>query len=212
MVLISLGYACRVRESIDRYNGFRRETNFFDWIISNFSFVLYVFQHLEKPEEFLTKDQFDNWGIFDYNPTHYYIVHNKLRFHSLHDLSTSNDYSNEMNLFIEKYRRRLKRLHETVLYATEKIHFIHMFENENHIPSVEEIYFFIVKIKEINSMCDFCIHLLVAPENHAYADQINKLKINENVEIHYMTSDPYVDPQKEQRRDLNWNEIYSKFL
>ena len=212
MVMISLGFACKVRESIDRFNGFRIETHFFDWIFTNFKTIAFILQHIEEPESFLTKDHFTNIGVFENNKSHYYLTHNFLKFESLHDLLVENKYyEEELDLFIEKYKRRLTRFHELILNSKEKIHFIHMFESEEQIPTVYEIYYFIMKIKEINSECNFCIHLLVAPENNKYTEKINQLHLNENVEIHYMISNPNIDARKEQRCDLNWNEIYATF-
>jgi hypothetical protein len=223
MVFISLGYNCKVRQSIDRFNGFRKETHFFDWVVSNFKFVLHTFQHFQEPEIFLEKDHFKNIGIFFFEPNHYYIAYkNKnLIFHSLHDLSINNSYDHEINIFIEKYKRRLKRLYELILNTKEKIHFIHMIDAENvtpitvltteeNIPTIDEINNFINKIKELNINCNFCLHLLIVPENYKYTEKINQLK-NENVEIHYMKSDPNIDPFYSERRDLNWEEIYSTF-
>ena len=54
----------------------------------------------------------------------------------------------------------------------------------------------------------FFIHILVPPEFHCYQDVINKCVITNNVDVVYMTSDPSIDPFKEQRRNLNWANIY----
>jgi hypothetical protein len=114
-------------------------------------------------------------------------------------------------------------LYELILNAKEKIHFIHMIDAENvtpieevptteeNIPTIGEINNFINKIKELNINCNFCLHLLIVPENYKYTEKINQLKMNENVEIHYMKSDPNIDPFYSERRDLNWEEIYSTF-
>jgi hypothetical protein len=78
----------------------------------------------------------------------------------------------------------------------------------NMIPSIEQIYYFVTKIKEINPECNFCLHLLVVPEINAYKDKINALVICTNVKVHYMISNSHYQSKNEQRQDLNWEETY----
>lgn len=212
MTLISLGFACKVRESIDRFNGFRVETNFFDWVITNFSTVLFVIQNIDNTSNFLTPDKFVKNGIFSNNLTHYTVNHTQLYFSSLHDFPVNMDYNVYMDTFLEKYTRRLQRLKEIILNNTEKIHFIHMIPFEHMIPSVEQIYFFIMKIKEINPTCNFCLHLLIPPELHNSANIINELIICPNVNAHYMIINSPNQPKNEQRLELNWTDIYKKIV
>ena len=208
-MLISLGCACRVRESIDRFNGFRVETNFFDWLITNFATVLFVIQNIDYPKNFLTSYKFIKKGVFSNNLTHNTVDHTQLYFSSLHDFPINIDYQVYMNTFLDKYKRRLQRL-KNIILNNEKIHFIHMICFEVSIPSIEQIYFFVTKIKELNPNCNFCLHLLIPPEIHNYANKINSLVICTNIKIHYMAvkSPHLIDCNPMQRLELNWDDTY----
>jgi hypothetical protein len=210
-MLISLGSACRVRESIDRFNNFRVETNFFDWLITNFATVLFIIQNIDHPQNFLTYDKFVQKGVFSNNLTHYTVDHTQLYFSSLHDFPVNMDYHVYMNTFLDKYKRRLQRL-KNIILNNEKIHFIHMICFESFIPSIEQIYFFVTKIKELNANCNFTLHLLIPPELHNQADKINLLVICTNVKIHYMVvNSPHLIESNMQRLELNWQDIYNSF-
>lgn len=214
MVFISLGTSCKVRESIDRYNGFRNETNFFDWILSNFITVLFVVEHIDNPDVFLTHDKFIKNHPSSNNPTHYIANHSQLYFSSLHDFPVDIEYNDYMISFLEKYKRRLLRLKNTIITNTEIIHFIHMIPFVSILPSIENIYFFIIYIQNISSSCRFYLHLLIPPELHVYAETIDTLSICHNVKIHYMVCN---NPSGElttdgSRIDLNWNAIYDRII
>lgn len=208
MTLISLGFACRVRESIDRFNEFRVETNFFDWIMSNFSTVLYVFQNIDNPELFLTKNHFKGQAPSENNKTHYIANHNQLYFMSLHDFPVEIPFNDYMPTFLETYKRRLLRLKNLILNSTEKLHFIHMIGFEQAIPTIADIYYFVLAVQKINSNCKFYLHLLIPPEFHHKSTVITQLLICGNIKVHYLTSNPSIEPNGQQRHDLNWSETY----
>jgi len=208
MVFISLGFACRVRESIDRFDGFRVETNFFDWLLTNFETVLFIIQNIDHPEKFLTKDKFIKNEPSSNNLTHYTLNHTQLYFSSLHDVPSDKPYDENCNLFIEKYKRRLKRLKDIILKPKETIHFIHMIPFPNMIPTIENVYYFIIAIQNINKDCSFYLHLFIPPELHQYKTKIDSLCICANIKAHYLTSVDPSQPKNEQRLDLNWKEKY----
>ena len=206
MVFISLGFACLVRQSIDGFNHYRVETNFFDWLMTNFSTVLLVFQNLDNPDKFLTTDKFIDKGILENNLTHRCVEHKQINFTSLHDFPAEQSYWDYVNTFIQKYSRRMARLKNIIQTSQEKINFIHYIAFPNYIPTIEEIYFFIIKVKEIKQNENFCLHLLIPPEIHHLMEKIDKLKICNNVKIHYMISDG--SRVNLQRTDLNFKAIY----
>jgi hypothetical protein len=208
MVFISLGFACRVRESIDRFNSFRVETNFFDWLLTNFSTVLYVMQNIDQPDKFLTAEKFVKKGAYANNLTHFTVDHNQLYLSSLHDFPSTMDYFAYMPSFLEKYRRRLERLKHIIVTSQETIQFMHMIAFPSTIPSTESIYYFVMAIKKMNENCKYYLHLLIPPDLHNYANQINSLVICPNIKIHYMYSIHKDVAMNEQRLDLNWNDVY----
>jgi hypothetical protein len=208
MTLISLGYACLVRQSIDQFNGYRVETNYFDWLLTNFTTILFILQHLEKPESYLTHDRFTDKGIESNNPTHRNVTHNELYFISLHDFPAEKGYWEYIQEFIEKYQRRANRLISIIKTCSEKINFIHYIAFKINIPTIEQIYFFIVEIQKINPYCNFCLNLLIPPDLYHEKGIIDILQINNNIKIHYMISDG--SPINLQRTDLNWNSVYNQ--
>jgi hypothetical protein len=209
MRFISLGFACRVRESIDRFNSFRSETNFFDWLLSNFITVVFIIQNINNPERFLTNNKFEKFQPSSNNLTHYTVKHTQLFFESLHDFPVNINYDECMVNFLEKYKRRLERLKNIIINGNEVIHFIHMIPFTSMIPSIENIYYFITGIQNINPKCKFYLHLLIPPDLHTNDEQINKLQICHNVKIHYMLSIDPSQPKNEQQLDLNWNDTYN---
>ena len=207
MPFISLGFACLVRQSIDIYNGFRVETNFFDWLMTNFKTVLFIIQHIDDLDAFLTYDRFSDKGMTDNNPTHRYVDHKELYLISLHDFPVHMDYWEYVPIFLEKYKRRAERLKNIIQTCEEKIDFMHYIPYEKDIPSIADIYHFVTTIKNINKDCNFCLHLCIPPELHIHKEQINELKICSNVEIHYLISND--EEITLQRTDLNWKDLYN---
>jgi hypothetical protein len=208
MVFISLGSACLVRQSIDIFNGFRGETNFFDWIMTNFTTVLFVFQHLNNPESFLTIEKFIDKGIISNNPNHRFIDHLQLNFSSLHDFPAEQSFLDYFKIFVDKYTRRMIRLKNLILNYKEGINYILYIPYCEFIPTIEQIFYFIINIREINPLCIFYIHLLIPPEINYEKEKIDKLEICNNVKIHYMISDGSII--NIQRTDLNFKEVYEK--
>lgn len=206
MVLISLGVACLVRQSIDIFNEFRVETNFFDWLMTNFTTALFIFQNLDNPNSFLTHDKFTDKGMTDNNPTHRFVQHNDLYMISLHDFPAEMDYWSYVEAFIEKYKRRMNRLKQIILTCQEKINFIHYVQFVKDIPTLEQVYLFLIAIQEMNPYCNFCLYILIPPELYSSHEEINKLQISNNIRIKYMQSNN--QPINLQRTDLNWKEIY----
>ena len=47
-LLIPLGSACLVRQSIDKYFNCGRATNLFDWNMTNFKTILHVIKNINK--------------------------------------------------------------------------------------------------------------------------------------------------------------------
>ena len=62
MKIISLGHACQVKFNIDRL--FKSdETNFFDWLVTDFKSVLYILKNIDN-EELISKSKFTDKEIF----------------------------------------------------------------------------------------------------------------------------------------------------
>ena len=211
MNLISLGNACKVRESIDRYNGAPQPTHIFDWVISDFDAVVEIIKSIANDEEILifNENSFINEGSHPNLPSHLCLSHKTLNFKSIHDVEVDKDYQTEYNLFINKYLRRAIRLRELVKNENSAIHFIYFICYEENIPSIEQIYYFIINIQKIRDKKPFFIHILIPPELSQFKKQIEQIGITEHVKFFYMTSFSNIDPVKEQRQDLNWYNLYN---
>ena len=211
MKLISLGNSCKVKESIDRFNQVKEETNIFDWVISNFSSVVHIFNSLahEQENELFHENKFINHGICPNNTINCALIHKDMQFQSIHDIHSDISYDLQKHAFIEKYRRRSRRLRETIQHYAQNIHFLYFISFKESIPTINEIYHFIIYTQKMRGNLPFIIHILVPPEFHCYRDVINTCIITTNVNVVYMTLDPSIDSFKEQRRNLNWIDIYT---
>ena len=219
-MIVSLGNCCKVREAIQRYiKKDSLETNMFDWVISNFNSVLYFIGNINKP---LIKDDFYDTKSQCY--THRIVEHKYIRFETLHDVVFNNPYKTEILILLDKYNRRLKRLHEIIL-SNNKLHFIHLVDfifnpklpNKNiYIPSLEELTTFDKLIKNINPNCNYYLHILIPPHhckiyqtnNLSYdKNEVEKLSSN-NVFIYFLTQDETIEPYLWQCRHWSWSDVF----
>ena len=185
--IISLGSACCMVQSIhdNVYNNigpiFRQPenaTNFFDWLITDFKFILYLFENLMfNDDNFLCVD---NFTFQDINASPQQLqggwsnVYRKVEFKdknigsiiSLHDVKKE---SNEIPMeFIEKYKRRFERLYNKIKNH-DTIYLMHCFDFqwlEPYFPLVSEIYKFFSACKTINPTCDVKLYFFVHPNYH----------------------------------------------
>lgn len=148
---ISIGRACCVKYQIDQYFG-KKETNFFDWLISSMNSVITVLK-CKNIDELLN---FNNIYI---NPKIPYskgntgkntrvVIRSLYRCISIHDVKT--DFNNDdIYDFIDKYKRRWNRMIEYIK-QDEKIYFIRFGEIKPHEKEQ-----FIQTILGINENCNF---------------------------------------------------------
>ena len=210
-LLIPLGSACLVRQSIDKYVKCGRETNLFDWNMTNFKTILYIIKNIDKP--FLADDFYDMNQIC---PTNHRIVsHKNLSFMIIHDFPINKTYTEYMPEFLEKYNRRKERLKRTILLKNKNIHFIHFLDinvsNTLYIPSLYEVYEFYNAIKSVNPDCKAHLHLLVHPDHNDKADIINKVLVSAYIHVYFMKrvypSNPNIN-ENIRGENWNWDEIY----
>ena len=221
-MLFPLGSACKVREAIQRFlikNSL--ETQMFDWVVSNFKTILYFIKNIDIP---LTEDDFIDTNNQPHG--HRIVHHKKVRFESIHDCNYQNSYEYELPLFLEKYNRRLNRL-KSYIVNNEKIDFIHLLDmsmndkNTNlqlYIPSVVEISEFFEAIQKINPFLHCNLHILVPPQHcmvyqtffNYDVNQLELLKINPNIFIHFLSQDENREPHREQCQHWSWHEVFEK--
>jgi hypothetical protein len=214
-LLIPLGSACLVRQSIDKYFNCGRATNLFDWNMTNFKTILHVIKNINKS---FVSDEFND--MKQICPTnHRMISHKYLSFMIIHDFPTDKSYEEYMPNFLEKYNRRRERLKQTILLKNKNIHFIHFLDinltGSIYIPSLQELYEFYSAIKSINPDCKAHLHLLVHPDYSNMAEEINKLIVSAYIHVYYMKRE-YPPPkninENTRGENWNWNEIYNSIV
>lgn len=200
-MILPIGSACRVRESYDRIIKIKRETNFFDWIVSNFETVLYFIKNIDKKIE--ADDIYDTNKLVPIINKRI-ICHKKVRIQFLHDMDGDKTYESQLPEFLDKLNRRLKRLKEHIKFNSY-IDFLHLVDASNssfdffynpefresniYIPSNKMIDKFVFYIKKINPNLDFKLNLLIYPEHSDENKDIIDSLNNKYLKIHYMTKD-----------------------
>ena len=218
-MLFPLGCSCKLRYSIERFTNEKKETNLFDWVLTNFDTIVY---YLENIDIEIRSDDFYDANISIYESK--IVNHKKIRFSSVHDFPLSINYEDNMIKFIDSINRRLKRFKSTILNC-KNIDFIHTldidteynfhynqeFRQSNiYIPTSNSINKFINLIKKLSSKLIFTLHILIPPDSDNYHDLIKPLENINNVKIHYLTKDDNIDPFMYQCRHWSWNDVYTK--
>lgn len=199
--VISLGSACCMVQNIhdNIYSNFGplfrqpdNATNFFDWLITDFKFITYLFEKLMfKDNKFLCVD---NFTFQDINASSQQLqggwsnIYRKVEFKyknigsmiSLHDVKKeSNEIPNE---FIEKYKRRFERLYDKIK-NNDIIHIMHCFDFQwlqPYFPLISEIETVFKSCKIINPLCEVKLYFFIHPnyhnnpvfENYKYIDYV----------------------------------------
>jgi hypothetical protein len=217
-MILSLGNSCKVKEAIQRYTNVKSQSQFFDWMLSNFDSVLYFMKNINTPIHgnnfYLTNEQYYE---------HKRLNHLHIRFDSLHDILCNQLYEIEKNKFIEKYNRRLIRFKNNII--DEKIiHFIHLVDfipnpilsnKPIYIPTIEEIKLFDKYIKNINPTCNYYLHILIPPQNckyYKYNFEYDKNEIlqlsSKNIFIYFLSQDHSIDSCNEQCHHWSWSDVF----
>uniref|UniRef100_A0AB39JDI7 Alpha-1,2-Fucosyltransferase n=1 Tax=Florenciella sp. virus SA2 TaxID=3240092 RepID=A0AB39JDI7_9VIRU len=204
--VISLGSACCMIHNIhcNIYNDlgplFRRPdnaTNFFDWLITDFKSILFIFENLMfKDNAFLCEN---NFTFKDVNASPQQLkggwskVYKKVEFKDknigsmiyLHDVKKECvDIPNE---FIEKYKRRFNRLYDKIKNH-DTIYFMHCFDFqwlEPYFPLVSEIEKIFESCKLINPLCNVKLYFFIHPKYHNNA-MFEEYKFIDNVELCFL--------------------------
>ncbi len=204
--IISFGSACCMVQNIhdNIYNKLgplyrqpENATNFFDWLITDFKFITYVFENLMfKDDSFLN---IDNFTFENINTTPEQLiggwskVYKKVEFKnkqigsmiSLHDVrKESNEIPND---FIEKYKRRFNRLYDKIKNHNT-IYFMHCFDFQwlkPYFPLVYEIEKIFETCKVINPICNIKLYFFIHPKYHNNLI-FNEYKFIDNVELCFL--------------------------
>lgn len=161
--IISIGSACVVRYTIDRFSE-KKETNFFDWLITDFKTLLTILKDIDN-RWFLTKDKFVCNGVW--TASEYKVEHKEIKLVSPHDVFSNNDYESQLDGFISKYNRRLDRL-KNYINGNNNLHMIqcldYQYTSEPYIVTQEDVNNFYNYINNINPNNKCFLHIVVPPK------------------------------------------------
>ena len=213
MHIYPLGTACRVKMNLDNYyiNHLKKydvETQLFDYTLCNFDAVLFQIKNIHTP---FTKEEFKDTGTV--SVTNHKVVDHKWIFWQIHhEFPNDKPVEEFMPTFLDTFNRRKNRLANIIKTKDKCIHFVHFLCSNNgspiEIPKVEKIHELFDAFKNICSYSYIHLHLLVHPNFVNLSNQIDPLKINTNVQIHYMRRIGPANPNdNENRLGANWNWI-----
>ena len=204
--VISLGSACCMVQNIHDnlysqlgplYRQPDNATNFFDWIITDFKSIAYVFTNLKyRDDSFLNAEQFtinDNKAtssalVGGWSSVYRKIEHVDQTMMFLHDVQKK---MNEIPLdFFDKYKIRFERLYKKIL-EHDTLHLMHCFDFQwlkPYFPNVEELDVIFEACKTINPHCKVILNLLVHPDydNNENKEIFNNYEKIENVRVFYL--------------------------
>ena len=209
--IISLGFACQVKEAIDR-NICKRETNFFDWLITDFQTAKRL---LKMKESDFDVENFQNemtWlpKLKGIETDGHKIEHKKIKMVSIHDIPVERDLDDQaMKEFTEKYKRRFRRLIHKI--KTVRIDFIHCLDHQfdkPYIPTRRDIQEFFFRLNLINPHFNCNLHLVVPPHIEVSPHMQN---YHPRLYIHYLKVTYQSDKLAPWRsEEWNWEVIFQK--
>jgi hypothetical protein len=206
MKIISIGSACQVKCQINKHHQ-KEETQFFDWFIIDFKTVLHVLKNIHN--HVISKTKFTDASVFiegqSWIPDYHKIEHTDCKMVSVHDFPSNIPYNNYMPEFLQKYKRRLKRLKSCIKDKSQNIHMIHCIDHqftEGYIPTQQDIhdFFQIINIKKNNVF----LHIVIPPK---YNIDTSNLKINDRVFIYYL-QDNHSVPSSWENYNFNWKIVF----
>lgn len=213
--VISLGHACQVKENINKYykNLNNRETQIFDWLVTDFKTIIFILHELIKPTELLQRDKFTtdnvNMNCNCWVDGFHKIEHISIKLISVHDFPITSTFCDTVDTFIETIHRRLDRLHGLIT-SNNVIHFIHMLDHQFaacYVPTQKDICELFDIIKQINSTCQCHLHILIPPK---YSD-IQIKTIHNNVYIYHLDdSNPNSEKIDWRNYNFNWDVVFKK--
>jgi len=210
MNIISIGFGCQVSHNIEKFFG-PKETNFFDWIITDFKSVLHILKNINN-EDLLIKSKFTNKDVFknhdDYIDHHFHKIECiEFKMISYHDLPINIDFIDSMDDFIEKYNRRLIRF-KKFINSDENLHMVHCLDHmctEPYIVTKEDIFNFKKYLFEINPNNKCFLHILIPPK---YNIALNDL-VEENVYVYNLKDMQYENVLVDWKNEnFNWNKVF----
>ena len=208
MKIISLGAACQVKFNIDRFYK-SEETNFFDWLITDFKSVLYILKNINN-QQLITKLKFtcENIYMTGKNSDCHKIECTDFKMISLHDCPSNINYMDYIDEFIVKYNRRLDRL-KNLIKSNENIHMIHCLDHkftDGYIITNDDLCDYKKFLSDINFNHNCFLHIVIPPKYNNI--DFNNL-IEDKVYVYYL-HDTQQGNNDWTNTNFNWNIIFDK--
>lgn len=205
MVYISIGDACNMKYQIKSHRN-DMETLFFDWLLVDMESVIFILNQYKNIDNLLNRDNIIIKGINRANNAYLKICLKRVsKCLFIHDVKTIHT-EDDINEFIDKYKRRFKRLIE-LINGPKKIFFCRF----NTKPLAHDINkLFINTIKQINPRCNFflvCINSFT--KKYSVKKEGNYLEID--LEINLKASKSYKRCKTQidwTTSHLGWNNIF----
>lgn len=210
MKIISIGSACQVKFQIIKHHT-KEETQFFDWLITDFKTVLFVLKNIDN-REWISKTKFTDEPVFkegrSWNPDNHKIEHKDIKIISIHDFPSNIPYNDYMSEFLQKYKRRLKRLKLCIKDKSQNIHIVHCIDHqytEGYIPTQQDMHELFNTLHNIKNNNNVFVHIAIPPKFN-YIDTTH-LKINDRVFIYYLKVNDSI-PSSWENSNFNWDIIF----
>jgi hypothetical protein len=217
--IVSIGHACQVSEHIRNLGLQENGTEFFDWLISDFSSLHYLLNE----NNLFDNEHFTDQPVFmpgkSWRSENHKIEHMKFKMISVHDYPSNIPWSdiNEKKKYIDKYTRRWNRF-KINFYKFKKNKLVSVFDHQwtkFYIPSKEEIKNVLDKLSILSNENQYQIHFVCVYNLY------NNIEIKEFEEMIKDIDNCYFyilkkidNLQKKSWKDehLNWHDIMFKIL
>lgn len=217
--IVSIGHACQVSANIKNLGLQKNGTEFFDWLISDFSSLHYLLNenNLFDDEHFTDQPVFKP-GKSWYSQCHK-IEHMKFKMISIHDYPSNIPWNdiNEKKKYIDKYTRRWNRF-KINFNQFKKNKLVSVFDHQFtkfYIPSKQEIKNVLDKLSILSNGNQYQIHFVCVPNlyiNNEIKDFEEMIKDIDNCYFHILKKIDNFTKKSYRDEHLNWHDIMFKIL
>jgi len=217
--IVSIGHACQVSAHIRNLGLQKNGTEFFDWLISDFSSLHYLFNN---ENNVFDDEHFTDQPVFmpGYTWTNCLkIEHKKFKMISAHDYPINGPWNdiNEKKKYIDKYTRRWNRF-KINFNQFKKNKLVSVFSHQFtkfYISSKEEIKNVLDKLSILSNGNQYQIHFVCVPKlyiNNEIKEFEEMIKDINNCYFHILKKIDNLTRKTWMDEHLNWHDIMFKIL
>lgn len=217
--IVSIGHACQVSAHIRNLGLQKNGTEFFDWLISDFSSLHYL---LNNEKNVFDEENFTDQPVFKPGNSwtkNLKIEHIKFKMISVHDYPKNIPWNNinEKKKYIDKYTRRWNKF-KINFNKFKKNKLVSVFSHQFikfYIPSKEEINNVIDKLSILSNENQFEIHFVCVPKlyiNNEIKEFEEMIKDIDNCYFHILKKIDNLTKKSWLDEHLNWYDIMFKII